>query len=838
MFYYTKTVEQALDELNTTENGLAVSEAAERLRRYGQNTVKIADEPLWSKLLEPFRDVFMFVLLLAGAISLFHGELLDASIIGTIMAISAVIYYVQRFSTDRILRALQKRSQQTVQTLRDGKPVSLESVLLVPGDIIILGEGEKIPADARLVSASALRVDESQLTGESQPVSKQIERLSEDKEIYEQSNLIFQGSFIVSGEAMAVIIHTGNDTEFGQLAALTKGRDTISPVQVKIDKLISQIIAVVGAISLVAFGLSIFRGIDIAESLRFVLALAVSAVPEGLPVAISVILVLGMRRMAARKALVRTMRAIETVGILTTIATDKTGTLTKNKLTVHDIWQPKGSRTNLPAILAKTVNSTVHGTHDPLDIAIDEFASSHHVKKHKQQPLVKLPFNHGVSMSGNVWHRGKEYELAVKGAPEHVLARCDLTEGERENLDVVLGSFATEGYRVIAVATTTISYVPEKIEDLKKKDRLSFAGFIAVADVLRPEAKKAIADALAAGVSVRMITGDHFETAFHIARQLGMVTQRDQVFDCRRMNMMSDAELERTIDSVRVFSRVIPEYKYRILALLKKHNITAMTGDGVNDVPALVGAHVGVAMGSGASIAKEAGDIILLDDNFKSIVDAMREGRTIFANIRRMLFYLLSTNAGEVITVLGALVIGMPPPLAPVQILWVNLVTDTSMVIPLGLEPGEKTAMQQKPKEPNAPILTPFMISRMIIVAISMAIITLVLYITYRTSHGLGYAQTIAFNALVVMQWASAFSARSDQESLWSRIRVFSPAFYIGLGVAVMLQFLVLFGPLGDVFHVTHVFMPDVIFSSALSFGIIIVLMETHKFIGRRRVYN
>ncbi len=836
MFYYTKTVEQALKELDTTENGLAVSEAAERLRKYGPNAIKIADEPLWSKLLEPFRNVFMLVLLLAGTISLIQGESLDASIVGIIMATSAVIYYIQRFSTDRILRALQKHSVQTVETLRDGKPVDLESSQLVPGDVIVLGEGEKIPADARLVSASALRVDESQLTGESQPVGKQTERLSDEKEVYEQSNLIFQGSFIVSGEALAVITRTGNDTEFGQLAALTKGRDTTSPVQTKIDKLLSQIIAVVAGIALVAFGLSLFRGIEVAESLRFVMALAVSAVPESLPVAISVILVLGMRRMAARKALVRTMRAIETVGILTTIATDKTGTLTKNKLTIQETWQPKGSHMNLPDLLAKTVNSNVHGTHDPLDIAIDEFAAARHVEKPRHQPLVKLPFNHAVSMSGNVWHRGKEYELAVKGAPEHILARCDLTESEHEKLESTLHSYAAEGYRVIAIAHCTLSYAPQKIEDLKKKDRFDFAGFIAVADVLRPEAKKAIASAQAAGVSVRMITGDHFETAFHVARQLGMVARRDQVFDCRRMNMMSDAELERTIDKVRVFSRVIPEYKYRILALLKKHNITAMTGDGVNDVPALVNAHVGVAMGSGASIAKEAGDIILLDDNFKSIVDAMREGRAIFANIRRMLYYLLSTNAGEVITTLGALIIGMPPPLAPVQILWVNLVTDTSMVIPLGLEPGEKSSMKQKPNKPNAPILTRFMISRMILMALSMAAITLALYITFSASHGTEYARTIAFNALVVMQWASAFSARSDHESIVSRIRVFNGAFYAGLTIAITLQLLVLFGPLGDILHVTHVFTSDLIITSILSFSLIIALMETHKFIGRRRI--
>jgi Ca2+-transporting ATPase len=374
----------------------------------------------------------------------------------------------------------------------------------------------------------------------------------------------------------------------------------------------------------------------------------------------------------------------------------------------------------------------------------------------------------------------------------------------------------------------------ESLEALKPRHALEFDGFVAVADILRPEAKKAIAAAISAGVTVRMITGDHFETAYHIGKQLGMVERRDQVFDSRRIGVMSDEELERVIDDIRVFSRVIPEHKYRILALLKKHNITAMTGDGVNDVPALANAHVGVAMGSGASIAKEAGDIILLDDNFKSIVDAMREGRTIFANIRRMLYYLLATNTGEVLTTLGALVVGMPVPLAPVQILWINLVTDTSMVIPLGLEPGERASMTAKPKRPDAPILGRFMISRMILVAITMATLTLGIYATYLESHSQEYARTIAFSALVVMQWASAFAARSDNESLFTHIRIFNGPFYVGLFIAVSLQMLALFGPLGGLLHVTPVSVHDLLATGIIAFIAPIALTEIHKYFGRR----
>jgi Ca2+-transporting ATPase len=833
MLYYTNTSSKTLAELTTTEKGLSADDVEARLRTYGRNTIRIAGEPLWRKLVEPFASVFMLVLFVAAGISLLHHALLDAAIIGVIIAASAIIYYIQRFSTEKILRSLRKHEAQAVEVVRGGRAISVDSSQLVPGDIITLGEGEKIPADCRLITTNSLRVDEAQLTGESVPIDKHADVLSGKKEVYEQSNMLFQGSFIVAGTATAVVTTTGNNTEFGRLAALTKDAADQSPVQKKIDKLLSQIIGVVAAIALVAFGLSLLRGMDMSESLQFVMALSVSAVPESLPVAISIILVLGMRRMAAKKALVRTMRAIETIGVITTIATDKTGTLTKNQLTVQATWRPHGNRTDLADVIARAINHSSHKMHDPLDTALDTYVSSKGVSQPKQQPMLSLPFDQSVAMSGNLWHNGERYDLIVKGAPEHILTRCDLTENEREQATIELHKLTGEGYRVIALAHGGLQHPITDFSELSHKHVLEFDGFIAVADVLRPEAKRAISAALKAGVTVRMITGDHFETAYHIGRQLGMVQNREQVFDSRRMNVMSDEELEEIVENTRVFSRVIPEHKYRILALLKKHNITAMTGDGVNDVPALANAHVGVAMGSGASIAKDAGDIILIDDNFKSIVEAMKEGRTVYANIRRMLFYLLSTNAGEVLTMLGSLAIGLPIPLIPVQILWVNLVTDTSMVIPLGLEPGEKSNMTRKPNPPDAPILGKFLITRMILVALTMAALTIGMYALYSSLYGHEYGRTIAFSALVVMQWANAFNTRSDDESMLSRLRVFNGKFYVGLTVAVSLQLLVLFGPLGPLLHITPVAIGDLVITGMVAFITPIILVEFHKFIGR-----
>lgn len=834
MVYYNKSVAASLRELNVTEHGLANTEADERLRLSGLNTIRVRGEPLWRKLIEPFANVFMLVLFIAAAISFLHNQTLDAVIIMVIMAVSAGIYYVQRFSTERILRALQRHEVQAVETLRDGRMIKIDTTQLVPGDLITLTEGEKVPADARLIAVNNVRVDESLLTGESVPITKNIEVLHGDKEIYEQTNMLFQGSFIVAGEATALVVNTGNNTAFGHMATLASNTEVTSPVQRKIDKLISQIVAVVSGIALVAFGLSMVRGMELAESIRFVLALSVSAVPESLPVAISIVLVLGMRRMAARKALVRHMRAIESIGAITTIATDKTGTLTKNKLTVQAVWQPQGAR-KLAEFIPYVINRASHNVHDPLDIALIDYTKQQTtavVKTH----LASLPFDPSVTMSGNTWQHGDSIVAAVKGAPENILQRAQLTTTEHEQATLKLHELTGKGYRVIGLARATLTKPITRFEEMPTTTKFEFIGFVAIADVLRPEAAHAIRRALQAGITVRMITGDHQETAYHIARQLGMVQNRNQVFDARHMNVMSDEELDHTIRDVRVFSRVTPEHKYRILELLKRHHITAMTGDGVNDVPALAGAHVGIAMGSGSQIARDGGDIILLDDNFKSIIDAVAEGRVIINNIRRMLYYLLATNAGEALTMIGALVVGLPVPLAPVQILWVNLVTDAALVIPLGLEPGEKHVMRRPPKRPNAPILNRYIITRMIMVALAMAGVTLAIYGLYHKEYGHGYASTLAFSALVVMQWANAFNARGDYQSIFGRLAVWSWPFYTGLTVAVTLQTIAIFGPLQSVLHIHPVAVGDLFITGTVAFVTIISLVEVHKFIGRRHL--
>lgn len=833
MNYFAMSVEQSIEDLKSSKNGLDEEDVKTRQKQYGLNYIRVKSEPLWRKIIEPFMDVFTLILALAAGISFWQNEKLDGIIIIVIIAISAIIFYIQRFSTEKVLRNLSKHTAQEVTVRRSGRVIQVDSAQIVPGDIIQINEGQQIMADLRLISVSNLRVDESQLTGESLPISKSIDILSDNSQIYEQSNMVFRGSFVISGTGIGIVTATGNSTEFGNLASLSSQSNERSPIQKKIDTLISKIVAIVGAISIVIFALSLLRGMELAESLRFVMALAVSAIPEGLPIAISVVLVLGMRRMAAKKALVRQMRAIETLGTITTIATDKTGTLTKNELSVQEVW-PTNSTDSTTQAIAYSINRGGGKISDPLDAAFELFSQQNHSPT-KGQLVKELPFDQLRAMSANVWREGTNYKVYLKGSPESIMTFANLGGNELSRAEEALSKMTSKGYRVIGLASLETTEPIDEFSQIEHQDIVKFEGLVAVADTLRPEAVKAISVAEQAGVSVRMITGDHFETAYQIGKQLGMVTSRDQVFDCRNLPSLTDEELVNLVDQIKVYSRVIPEQKFRLLGALKKRNITAMTGDGVNDVPALSNAHIGIAMGSGSQIAKDAGDIILLDDNFKTINDAMREGRIMVANIKNMLFYLLSTNAGEMLTMLGALLIGIRMPLEPVQILWINLVTDTTMVISLGVEPGGKNVMKQPPQKPDSPILNKILIHRMILIAFTIAAIALSIYLLFESSYGHAYAQTLVFVGLVASQWSNAFNARSSSESVFSRLRVMNRSFYLGLIISIGLQLIVFFGPLGELMHVTRVNHNHMLIVSIIAFVIPIIVGEIHKLASRRK---
>ncbi len=772
----------------------------------------------------------MLVLIFAGVISIFHGDTLDAIIIFAIVVVNAGISYVQEYSTEKILRELRKTSEQIVEVVRGGKTLKISKSDLVAGDIVQLSEGDKIPADGRILSANSVRVDESMLTGESLPITKTAESIEhKNLEAYQQTNMLFQGAFVISGNLQMAVTATGSNTEFGKLAELSSQISSESPVQAKINKLVRKIIFFAIGLAIVAFGLSLWRGTEFVEAVKFVLTMSVSFVPEGLPIAISIILALGMRKMAREKALVRNLRAIETVGVITTIATDKTGTLTENRLTLQKFHSLKPEDEFYHTIFEAKNNS--EKTRDPLDIALDDFIKMSGKTFSAHEPLRAFGFNQDLAMSGNLSHAGEKFVLSAKGAPEKMMALAKISAKQKKEIQQKLEEYTGEGFRVLAIVRTELSKEIEKLEEIPANAKFEFVGLIAVADVLRSTSAKAIREARAAGVSVRMITGDHPETAFHIGEKLGLADSRDQIFDASAIDNLSDKELEKAVSKARVFARITPESKFKILKILEKTEITAMTGDGVNDVPALAGANVGFAMGSGSEIAKDASDIVLLDDNFKSIITAMKEGRIIVSNISKMLFYALSTNAGEAATMIGALILGIPLPLVPVQILWINLVTDSTLIIPLGLEPANGEIMKRKPSAPNSPILSKTHIARMAWVAILMAAMAIFTYTYYARTLGVDAARTLTFTLLTVIQWANAINSRNLDKSIFAKnSHAFNGKFWVGMALAIGLQLVAIFTPLSEMLHVSPVPLGDMLFVSAIAFVSPIILVEIHKF--------
>ncbi|MDO4759506.1 MAG: cation-transporting P-type ATPase [Candidatus Saccharibacteria bacterium] len=828
MEFYNLSVEQALKHLSSSTTGLTTKQAKHRQKQHGLNLFTIKTQPLWQQILAPFFDIFTLILLLAALISLSQNQFLDASIIFFILSISILIFYLQHFSTQKILKSLQRFTEQTVTVFRNHQIISISSKYLVPGDVINLSAGEKVPADLRIITANHLRVNEAQLTGESLPIDKNSQTLTGHLSLHQQSSLLFQGSFVLSGTATAVVIATGNHTVFGRIAKLSKPTITKSPLQTKIDRLIFQIVILVSIISAVIFIFNLLHGVTLATNLRLIIALAISAIPESLPLTISVILALGVRRLARKKALIRNLRTIETIGATTLIATDKTGTLTKNLLTVQACWSPNTRR--LQKIIAHTYSR--ESSHDPLDLALARFSED--FLHPSLQPVAEIPFDQNFALSAIIWKQDHGYRTYYKGAPESIIKLSKPPKSTLTVINQVLTEFTSHGYRVIALATSQSPHLIPNFTSIKKQD-LTFAGLVAVADTLRPEAATAIKTATKAGISIRMITGDHPETAFQIGQQLQLTHSRNQVLNCQDLVHSKVSSLPQVIEQTTVFARVTPEQKYQLLNHFQTHHITAMTGDGVNDVPALTRAHVGIAMGTGSSVAQDASDIILLDDNFKTILTAVKEGRIIVANIRRMFFYLLSTNIGELLVMLGAILLGVDSPLTSIQILWINLITDTTMVIPLGLEPAEKNLMKNPPHHPRDPILAPIIQQRMLIVILTIATLSLGIYFYFLQHHGHHYAQTLTFLTLVVSQWGNAFNARSQKESLFQRLKVKNPSFYFGLTVSIILQLVVIFTPIRNLLGLAFIQVSHFLIIALSSFLLPILVCELHKLFAHKK---
>ncbi len=787
--------EKVFEKLSTSKEGLSTNEVKIRQEHYGLNILTNLNKiPLWKKLLEPFLDVFVYILIIAAIISAVAKEPLDAAIITVILFANAIIYYVQRFSSDRVLDKLKSYDKRTISVIRDGQPKTVNANELVPGDIVVLEEGAQVPADGRLIIADQFKTNESSLTGESAHVDKNNKRLHKSKPIYLQSNMVFQGTLVVSGQAQFVVTATGNKTELGRIAHLIPSVQNQTEIEKSINKLFSRVVMAVGLVAVLVFGLGLLRGIAFGDSLRYAISLTVSAIPEGLPLAISVILIFGARKMAKNNALVRRLRAIEAFGQTSVILTDKTGTLTKNQLELSEIWGIS-ERTEIKRFVSKSVSvDHTHLSADSMEVALQTYGV--HAEKGWQHKGL-IPFDQENRLSGSYWRTNMGLIAVVKGAPEGLLRHSNLNTDQRQKLEAKLTNYLSSGKRVLAIGTQKI-----ESETLPKKfipKKITLLGLLVFEDAIRPEAKAAVLTARQAGIQVVMLTGDHVSTAQHVGNETGIITGNqvaahadEAVIDSIKQDPLG------TLANIRVLARVLPEYKYEILCALQHHHVVIMTGDGINDVPALSKSDIGIAMGSGTDAAKEASDVVLLDNNFASIVKAIEQGRAVTANIKRMVYFLFATNISTIIVILFSLLAGLPIPLLAVQVLWLNLVVDGAAVIPLGLENPESDLMKQKPHRLSRGLFNSYDRLRIIVIASTMATITLLIY-TWYSQYSSEIANTVAFTSLVFMQWANAINARSFHKPIWQSLKQANYRLYAAIAGVASLQIVLLTTPLGKI---------------------------------------
>ncbi len=851
--WHALSEQKLLQQVSSGETGLKSPEIPHRLEQFGHNSLEVQAEKSTLKLVtHQLHHPLIYLLLGAAVVSAVAGHAVDAFVIGGVVILNTLLGVVQEWKADRALDALKRMASPQARVLRDGKPEKITSSQVVPGDVLVLETGDRVAADARVLESTELAVDESALTGESDPVSKGAGTLDEKTPLADRTNMLWSSTAITSGRGKAVVVATGMSTALGRIAGQVRstGRDQ-TPLQKRLARL-GTVLGLAGiGLAVIVFLIGLLRGFELMEMILFSVAVAVSAIPEGLPAVISITLALGVQRMAGRNAIIRRLPAVETLGSTTVICSDKTGTITRNEMTVTDIWTPghtysvtgsgfspageiqrnaESQRTeqlcpeaqllleigvlnNNAELISDDGTWRVRGT--PTEGALVVVARKGGVDDKRltdSRPRVaEIPFSSDRKYMATL-HRptpDKQSAALVKGAPDRVLdfcshiyedgARRELTAEDRDNIEAKVDEFASRALRVVAGGIREFSNQQTELQQDDVEGGLTFVGLWGMVDPPRPEAIQAIADAQHAGIRVVMITGDHATTAAAIAREVGITSRGEEVVTGGQLDDMPDEELSRRVRSAGVFARVTPAHKLRILQALKAHGeVVSMTGDGVNDAPALKGADIGVAMGeAGTEVAKESADMILTDDDFATIVHAVEEGRVIFSNLRRVVFFLITTNIGEIITLTAALIIGLPLPLTAIMILWINLVTDGACTIPLGIEPMHRDVLDQPPRPPGEGVVTMPVLRRMLLLAPVMAIGTLGLFAYALNAGTVEHAMTMAFTTLAAFQWFQALNARSSRLSVLA-VGVFSNRWlWAGIGVAVALQLLVVYTPLG-----------------------------------------
>lgn len=844
--WHSLSLEKTFNKLESSDRGLSLDVAKERLKHYGANS--FPEEKPHSKLrlfLSQFQSPLIYILLTASAVVFALGETVDGSIILAVLLFNAIVGVIQEGKAQNTLLSLKKFVETNATVLRDCKEYIITDHEVVPGDILILQEGERIPADARIVISQSLKVDEASLTGESEPIYKNVETLERDNlPTAEQKNMVFRGTHVVAGHGRAVVVATGLSTVIGGIAKQISSIDTEIPLKANIRYLSRAIIATVAIINTTLFIVGVSMGHTAKEMFTTVVSLSVSIIPEGLPIVMTLVLATGVWRMSKRNALVKKLQAVEALGQARVIAVDKTGTITKNELVIRKVWtadklfevggigyEPKGGISfegnivntadhdellylgKAAALVATARLSYAEETRewrisgDPTEAAMLVFAEKAGFNKEdllRESPLLsEIPFDYKLKYHATVHQVGESPLLTLAGAPEVVLALCgeirrggknqSLSKREKEELEVTFARMSEEGLRVIAVAVRHDSPTQLKADSINS---LSFVGFFGMQDTLRPEVSEAMRRAKEAGIRVVMITGDHKITARAIAKEAGIYQEGDTVLTGDEIASMYDAELADKLASTTVFARVTPEHKMQIINAYKKRGeIVAMTGDGVNDAPSLVAADLGVSMGKiGTEVAKEASDIVLLDDNFGSIISAIEEGRSIYKTIKKVILYLFSTSTGEVLVISVALFLGYPLPILAAQIIWLNFVTDGFLDVALAMEPKERGLLSGTFEHPKKYIVDSLMFQRMAVMAIPMMIGTLFLFSLYFATD-IAKAWTISLTTLAVFQWFNAWNCRSENRSIFS-MEWFSNKYLVGATlIVIVLQIAAVYTP-------------------------------------------
>ncbi|MFC2006039.1 cation-translocating P-type ATPase [Chloroflexota bacterium] len=887
MNWHNLTVEEALKNVDSTRSGLSEEKAKERLQKYGPNELmEKGKRPAIMIFLRQFASPLIYILLAAALIEfVVMQKPTDASVILAVVFLNAIIGFVQESRAERAMEALKRLAVPYAKVLRQGSVTKISASHLVPGDVVILEAGDKIPVDARLIQAASLSVDESILTGESVPVEKFTGAIEGEATIADMGNMAHMGCAVVNGRGLAVVTATGMNTEIGKITAqVQETKPPPTPLQRNVARLGRYIgILVLGIIGMLIL-IGVIKGYGFEEMFTLAVAAAVSAVPEGLPVMVTVVLALGMRRMAQRHALIRKLTAVETMGAVTAICSDKTGTLTESEMTLRQVYlsgrtieitgagyrpegeflengqklDPQSDEGFLLTLRISTLcnDSTLKSdgdkhqllgdpTEGALLVASLKAGLNQRILQEEQPRLAELPFLSEKRYMATL-HSCQEGKAVtyVKGSVDRVLAMSrhvlengmvqemtheKMAELERKNVEM-----ASKALRVMALAYAECAPVPERLSHEHLDGALTLVALVGMIDPPRQEAKEAIADCKHAGIKVMMITGDQKVTAVAIAEELGL--SPGEAMTGLELAQMSDEQLSDRIERISVFARVEPIHKLRIVNAMKSKGYTvAVTGDGVNDGPALRAADIGIAMGiKGTDVAREASDMILTDDNFASIVAAVEEGRIIFSNIRRSVFYLLSTSMGELFTWITAILMGIPLPVVAVQILWINLVTDGVCTIPLGLEPKHRNTLEEPARRAKAGIVYKGMLARIAFIALFMSLGTLLIFRWELPRVGLEEARTIAFCMLVAFQWFNALNARSDQQSIF-KLGVFSNRLLLAaIGLAVLLQVMVIYTPpFQKLFYTVPLDLGDwgVVFLMAVG---LLIIEEVRKLIAPR----